>query len=493
MFKSLTQGLAKLVSRSNKPGMFGLGFDAAGSGRRLKHFSASRAHVNTHVSVSGADLNARARHLVRNNGYAANAAESFAANIVGEGIKPSSGIQRAKLKKDLQASWLAWTDEADFEGITDFYGIQRRIAREVFITGEAFVRVSVSSGRLQLQLLPAELIPLSKTEVSKQGTQIRQGIEFDARGRRIAYHALTSHPGDVTANADKLARETVRIPARDVMHIFDPIDAGQIRGYTRFASVMAKLFLLDQYDDAELDRKKVAAMFAGFITKPGLDETAYDPVVGDLKAQDDDIGQIDLEPGTLQFLKEGEDIRFSDPADVGGAYEAFQYRTLLAVTSGLGMPYANVTSDMLKANYSNTRAALLEFRRRASAFQHAVLVYQFCRPVWQRWMDLEVLSGRLKIRDYETKRATYTSASWLPPRWEWVDPVKDIRAEIDAMQAGIKSRSQAISERGYDAETLDAEIAADRKREAELGLNFDVKAEPQALQAKPKQEGTDLD
>jgi capsid protein len=31
----------------------------------------------------------------------------------------------------------------------------------------------------------------------------------------------------------------------------------------------------------------------------------------------------------------------------------------------------------------------------------------------------------------------------LPPRWGWVDPLKDIRAEIVAMEAGLKSRTQA--------------------------------------------------
>ena len=35
-----------------------------------------------------------------------------------------------------------------------------------------------------------------------------------------------------------------------------------------------------------------------------------------------------------------------------------------------------------------------------------------------------------------------------------------------------KSRSQAISERGYDAEQVDAEIAADRARADLLGLSF---------------------
>jgi hypothetical protein len=83
---------------------------------------------------------------------------------------------------------------------------------------------------------------------------------------------------------------------------------------------MVRLWLLDQYDDAELDRKKVAAMFAGFVTRPGPDD-----VMGEDSAQKDQDGAalIGLQPGTMQLLLPGEDIKFSDPADVGGSYEAF--------------------------------------------------------------------------------------------------------------------------------------------------------------------------
>ena len=51
------------------------------------------------------------------------------------------------------------------------------------------------------------------------------------------------------------------------------------------------------------------------------------------------------------------------------------------MAAALGLPYANLSADMLKANYSNTRAALLEFRHRIEAFQHSVLVFQLCRAV----------------------------------------------------------------------------------------------------------------
>ncbi|OZA14296.1 MAG: hypothetical protein B7Y02_04780, partial [Rhodobacterales bacterium 17-64-5] len=37
---------------------------------------------------------------------------------------------------------------------------------------------------------------------------------------------------------------------------------------------------------------------------------------------------------------------------------------------------------------------------------------------------------------------------------------------------GLKSRTQAIAERGYDAEQVDAEIARERDRERRLGLDF---------------------
>jgi capsid protein len=50
--------------------------------------------------------------------------------------------------------------------------------------------------------------------------------------------------------------------------------------------------------------------------------------------------------------------------------------------------------------------------------------------------------------------------------------MKDARAEIEQIEAGLKSRTQALAERGYDAEQVDAEIANDKARERMLGLTF---------------------
>jgi hypothetical protein len=119
--------------------------------------------------------------------------------------------------------------------------------------------------------------------------------------------------------------------------VFHPVAEGQIRGVPWVAPAMVRLWLLDQYDDAELDRKKVAAMFAGFVTRPGPDD-----VMGEDSAQKDQEGAalIGLQPGTMQLLLPGEDIKFSDPADVGGSYEAASSKTMAASWVTLAMPCA---------------------------------------------------------------------------------------------------------------------------------------------------------
>ncbi|WP_211098164.1 phage portal protein [Acuticoccus yangtzensis] len=454
--------------------------------RRLRGWQPPLENINSLVASGGPRLLARARELVVTNGYAANACEAFASNLVGDGIKPSSLISDPAFRDHVQRLWLAWTDEADADGLTDFYGLQAMVAREMFVAGECFVRMRprrLEDGLtvpLQLQLLQSEMLPFEMTEALEGGRRIRCGIEFDAIGRRIAYHFRRSHPGDSTDHR-VAAYETVRVPASEVLHIYRPIDAGQLRGLPHVAPAMVRLFLLDQYDDAELDRKKTAAMFAGFITKTAPEEA----LLSGVEAAEDGTGTVSLEPGTLQVLLPGEDVKFSSPADVGGGFEAFQYRTLLAVSASLGLPYHLVTGDVRQANYSSLRAELVEFRRRVEQLQHGVIASQLCRPVWQRWIDAAVLAGALEA---SSPSGALRPVQWIPPRWDWVDPLKDIQAQVLAIESGLLSRRKAVEATGYDIEEIDRENAADATRAADLGLAYRTSpGETQGTRATPQQ------
>lgn len=463
---------ARIGLVSSTPALPPPGLEAGAASRRLRGFVPARAHINAVLQAAGPTVLARARWLARNNPYAANAVECFAANAVGAGIVPAlrGGIP-PETRSAVMTLWDRWTDDADAENGADLYGLQRRVARELFIAGEAFLRFRPRRPEdglavpLQIELLPSEMLPADENRALGGGAVIRAGVEFDPIGRRRAYWFWRRHPNDLSPLATP--QEKVRIPAAEVLHIVDPVEGGQIRGLSRFAPAMARLILLDQYDDAELERKKTAAMFSAFITRPSPDPA----FMGEASADEQGVALAGLQPGTMQILAPGEDIRFASPADVGQSYEAFQYRSLLAIAAALGLPYYAMSGDMVRANYSNTRAAMVEIRRRIEAFQHSVLVFQMCRPIWRAWLRAARLSEVLTLDPAEW--AMLETPDWRPPKWEWVDPLKDMQAEALAVAHGFKARSDVIAAQGYDAEEVDRRIAADRARERELGLVFE--------------------
>jgi len=347
--------------------------------------------------------------------------------------------------------------------------------------GEALVRLRYRRPEdglpvaLQLQVLESEHLPVTLNTQAENGNVIRAGIEFDSLGRRVAYRLYRSHPEDgvFAPMSGAGGLQTVRVKADEILHLFRPLRPGQIRGEPWLARALVKLQELDQYDDAELVRKKTAAMFAGFITRLGPE----DNLMGEGVADQNGVALAGLEPGTLQILEPGEDVRFSQPADVGGSYSDFLRMQFRAVAAAMGVTYEQLTGDLTQVNYSSIRAGLLEFRRRVEALQRGVLVHQLCRPIWQAWMAQAVLEGALLMpgfaRGGPARRRAFLPCKWIPQGWQWVDPEKEFKALQLAIRSGLMSRSEAISSFGYDAEDVDREIAADNARADALGLVLD--------------------
>ena len=457
-------------------------YEAASATRRTAGWTPASSDINTLVFRSADTLRARSRDMVRRNPWATNSLDAFVANCIGTGIKPQSQHPDASVGDQIQKLWLRWTDEADATGLTDFYGLQALACRSVMEAGECFIRLRPRlpkdglSVPLQLQLLESEHLPANLTWRFENGNYVRAGIEFNGIGKRVAYHLYREHPGD--ALNPMASMEIVRVPAGSMLHLFRPLRPGQLRGQPWLTQVLIKLHELDQYDDAELVRKKTAAMFAGFVTK----NAPQDSLLGESVAEANGVALAGLEPGTLQVLLPGEDVKFSSPADVGATYETFMRVQLRSIAAGMGITYEQLTGDLTGVNYSSIRAGLLEFRRRCEQFQHQVIVFQMCRPIWRGFIDAAVLSGALPQAPDITP---YYGVKWIPPGFAWVDPLKDIKAQTMAVRAGFKSRAEVVSEQGYDAEEIDREIAADNARADSLGLAYDSdpRKEPNAAPA----------
>jgi lambda family phage portal protein len=463
------------------------GYDGASLARRLSPWIPNRNHINTVLAAEGPMLRARTRQLIANNGYGANASETFTSYATGTGIVPSPTIDNEGLKKRVKDAWLAWTDEADADGLTDFYGLQSLAARALFDAGEVFIRrrdrfaADGLTVPFQLQLLEAEQLDSGYTVLQgPNGNIIRSGIEFDAIGKRQAYWFWRYHPGDGTqALTQGMVR--VRVPAEQVLHLFKPLRPGQIRGRPWMTAAMVKMYDLDRYEDAELVRKQGAAMFMAFIEQEHGEDIGNTGLIDDgTEADSTGTAEVDLEPGLAHLLPQGHKVHFNEPADVGPNYESFIYRNVLELCAAMGLPYFAVSGDTSRANYSSMRSALLEVKRRIEQFQHETLIFQMCRPIWNWFMPAAVLSGAIRLPGFAANPKPLMKVRWITPKWDWVDPLKDMQAEKLAVDAGFKSRSSVIESLGEDPTDVDNEIAADQAREQRLGLAFPVGKQVQA-------------
>lgn len=456
-------------------------YDAAAHTRRTRRWQAPTTTPNDGMLGSLATMRDRSRAAVRNDGIARSIIEKLVSNIVGTGIKPQPLAPDAQFQRDLQKLWLRWTSQSDADGRLDWYGQMAQAVRCWLEAGESFARLrfrSPSDGLavpLQVQLLEPEMCPHDFNWLSSRGNRIRAGIEFDAIGRRRAYHFYRTRPGAWT---DIETWDKVAVSAENVVHLYEPLRAGQLRGLPHLLSVLVRLHELDKYDDAQLLRQQLANLFVAFVTRPPqIDGEATDPLTGLPVDTSTERGDLGLEPGIFQQLDPGEDVRFSEPPDAGQTYPDFMRQQLYAIAAGTGVPYEVITGDMRGVNDRVVRVILNEFRRRVMAWQHQIVAHQLCEPVWRAWFTRALLSGALAMpRGFDEDPETWMAVRWIPQGWPYLHPVQDVEAQVAAMRAGLTSRSACVSEQGEDAAAIDEEQAADAERADRLGLRYDSDA-----------------
>lgn len=460
-------------------------YEGATTGRRLSTWGLSGSGPNSAIWGSMREIRMRARQLVRNNSWASRGLDSLVANLVGYGVKPRWKIADRALKRKIHDLFDDFTETADADEQLDFYGMTALAMRGVVESGEMLARfrprrlddVDRDGVRLpvplQIQLLEPEFFDDMNDGPQPNGLDRALGINLNEIGRRVSYQLFRQHPGDVISMSAMPpgAEPSVAVPAKDVAHLYKVVRGGQLRGLSWFAATIIRLYELDQYDDAELVRQKIAAMLVGFMHQGASDDAPWGSDEGE-----DDLGQsiVGLEPGTLQFTPPGVDkIEWSNPPQVAGTYPEFTRSQLQAVSAALGVTYEQLSQDLRGVTYSSIRAGLVEFRRLATMIQHHVVVHQFCRRVARQFMDAAILGGKLAIRDYATNSRAYLRVDWRPPPWDWVDPEKEVNTLMKLTRGGFQPRQDGVAALGYDVEEVDERYREDNERQDKFGLVFD--------------------
>ncbi|SHK53637.1 phage portal protein [Halomonas caseinilytica] len=446
-------------------------YEGASTGRRMAGKGNAATGPNGPISRSLPTLWARSHNAIRNNAYAQSAKEKYVSNLVGTGIRPQWN------EPEIQALWDRWASECDADGVDNFYGLQALAAGSQFEAGEALARIRYRrpsdglSVPMQLQLIEAE--HLDPGYSSAFGDRlIKIGIEFDAIGRRRAFHLWRFHPHEQLTSR---LNERVPVPADNVVHMFRRTRPGQLRGVPELTSVLVRLYEIDEMQDATLARQKLAQLFGAFVKrKTGHDPEDDGPPFGNMVSMPGEVEPLEeFTPGGIHYLEDDEEVSFSNPPDIGGNYTEWLRSELLAVAAGAGITYEQLTGDLKGVNYSSIRAGVIEFRRRVEALQGVLLVHQWCRRIAAKWLDVAVTSGALRLPDYWANRSRYLAIDWIAPKWAWVDPLKEVSADLLEVRAGFKPRSEAAGERGWALDQLDAEIAKGNQSADTNGLVFD--------------------
>lgn len=443
-------------------------FEGAADGRRASSWiSNGNPSVNMLIMKDLAKLVLRSRELSINNPHAKRAPYILANSIVGPGIVPTPFlppiIAGAKLKevanadailKVVAAAWKEWADElsADYNGDFNFYGLQHLAVRTKSISGEVLairrsVSATVNKYGFQVLMLEADYIDTTKdTQKDKGGGYTSKGIKYDKDNKRAGYWIYDRHPSE--GNAKSTFYEI-----NDVIHLFDVERPGQNRGIPDAASTITTQRDFSDYMDAELVQKKGAACFSAIVQKT---ETPED--------DGDENDQLEsLEPGAVQYLNAGESIHFPSLPQNPGLSDFVKVQ-LRAISAGYLIPYENLTGDLENVTFISGRLGQLDFKKQVEHWQFNSFIPKFCGRVFE-WF---IAGAKIAIGGALLK--TVVKSNWTPPRWQLMDPQKEIAAMLAEVQGGFASWEEKVRENGYDPAEVLAQLGENQKGFEKLGL-----------------------
>jgi lambda family phage portal protein len=453
-------GTANQMRRRRMESAAMLAFEAATVDRTMPMESAQSADAEVLPNLH--TMRARSRRHVQDDSHADSAVHVYVDAVVGPGIRPqcsatidSTGATQQQVddwRRQCEGYFETWSNSmADSSGHGTFYDLQQLVARTRKVDGECFTHTVIGGDQtLSIEVIDADRV--GNPQGTLDGINLRSGVVVDAKMRPVGYHVSTTHPADV---AFLTAANYVLVPARDgdlsvVQHHYRRNRPGQTRGYPDSASAQQYLEHLHHYLKSEIIGARAAANYAMFIKKAvSASDQEIMSVVDSIDGQNETVYHERLEAGTIAYLNEGEEPVAFNP-NRPGAGDSFVMRMLRAVAASHGMSYERMARDYGGMNYSSMRGLLKE-EQRGFDRDRALLVRQFCVPVWKNVIRHGIQTGAIQPPpQYLDQPDVWLESHWIPPAMGWVDPHKEIAAAQEAINANLSTHWHEAGRAGLD-------------------------------------------
>lgn len=444
-------------------------YDGGGSDRHTTGWTKTPLSADEIIDRNQAVLVARSREQAANNDYLKSFIRNCDLNVVGpKGIilsaqaKDESGTLDNAANEALQAWWRKWSlgKNCDIKGRRSFRMLCKAAIKTAAKDGEFMfreIRGRAAPMGYALQTIDPQRCPVDyNIDNLKNGRFIRQGIEFTREGRAVAYWFRSKTHSHYTATEHRLER----VPADQIIHGFIEEIEGQRRGIPWAATSLWRLNQLHEFEKAALVNARMGASVGGFLEWDKDEGPMIEP---EEDGEEHEEAFIEPEAGVFQELAPGLRHKAFDSRYPTGDFTPFHKAMLRGAGSGMGVAYVNFANDLEGVNFSSIRQGVLNEREHWMDLQEW-LIETLVDRAYQAALEIALLKGIVtngKIRLRAERVAKYRNVLWQPRRWAWVDPTKDINAEVTAMENMLTSPSEIIRKSGRDPTAVWQAFAAD--------------------------------
>jgi len=440
--------------------------------------------INADLDNALVILRSRARQLCANHEYGRRFLTLVEDNLIGNSgptlqvrAMMSNGRQLDKsANAAIEMHWWRWGKVCDIRGVANMATLLQIVGSSAARDGEILIRLVRGKDLpygLQLQLLEADRLDEALNQTLSNGNRIRMGVEVDSRLKPVAYWIKTAHPGENYTADYRIERE--RVPAADIIHVYRPMRAEQVRGYTWMHAVLMRSAMLQGYEEAAVVAARVGAAKMGIFTR---EEGASKALVDGLGDAVDTSGnlQISAEAGEFFETPPGVKLESWDPDYPHQNFESFMNQCLRGLSAGVDVAAHNLSMNMTQVNYSSARIAELSERETWKKLQ-GWFIHQVCRRIYVEWLKMGLLLGQITLLESgkplpaERLQKFIDGADFQGRRWAWVDPSKEIGAAKESVDLKVNSRTQIAAENGRDFDEVVAELEQEDATLKKAGLN----------------------
>jgi lambda family phage portal protein len=448
-------------------------YAAARPSRLFNDFRASSSDANSEIRYSLRTLRDKSRDLVRNNDYAKRYVQLLQTNVIGQnGIRLQSKARDADGSLDrfgntlIEKTWEKWGKKGNctLDGKLSFLDCQKLFIETLARDGEVLVRYVLSNdpeNPFRIQFLDADYIDEEENKILDNDNQVIMGVHIDEHNRPKQYYLFKEHPHNQYFQTKN--RQHTLVDANDVLHAFVADRAEQTRGVPFLSSAINRLKMLDGYEEAELVAARIAASKMGFFTSPAGDDYVGD----DLDKEYTPISNA--EPGTFEQLPDGMNFQTFDPQHPTSGFESFHKSVLRGVASGLGVSYVSLANNLEGVNYSSIRQGTLEERDNYRILQKFTIEH-FIEPIFKRWLLQQMSFKKDFVLPSDKFDKFADNVIFVSRSWGWIDPVKEVKANVDGLNAGVVTMQDIQSNYGRDVE----ELMEQHARERDLADQYDI-------------------